>query len=125
MAMTSAEVRGLISKAHRDGMPVQEMVTAYRVSKSTIYKLLAQEKTEGEMRSRTDKCGRPPAVSENELEQMKNLIVERPDITLEEIKETMHLEICLSAIHRIIRNKLGFTYKKRQYTPANETGQML
>jgi transposase len=119
--MTSAEVRELISKANQDGIPVRDMVRAYRVSKSTIYKLLTQEKAEGEMKSRIDKCGRPPAVNSDELEQMKSLIQECPDITLEEIKETMHLKICLSAIHRMIRNKLGFTYKKRQYT----TGPML
>jgi transposase len=120
--MTSAEVRELISRARHDGMPVHEMVKAYRVSKSTIYKLLAQEKDEGKMQIHTDRCGRPPAITENGFERMKRLIQE--DITLEEIKETMHLTICLSAIHRIIRNKLGFTYKKRQYTPANATEQM-
>ena len=123
--VTSAEVRELISRANHDGMRVHEMVKAYRVSKSTIYKLLAQEKSEGEMRTYTDRCGRPASVNRNELEQMKCLILERPDITLEEIKETMHLNISLSAIHRITRNKLGFTYKKRQYTPASETDQML
>jgi transposase len=123
--MTSTEVREFISKAHRDGIPVQEMVVAYRVSKSTIYKLLAQEKAEGEMKRHTNKCGRPPAVNKDELEKIKRLIVERPDITLEEIKESMRLKICLSAIHRIIRKKLGFTYKKRQYMPANEIDRML
>jgi len=122
--MTSAEVRGMISKAHIEGMPVCEMAKAYRVSRSTIYKLLAQENTEGEMKSHTDRCGRPPAVNPEGLEQMKSLILMRPDITLEEVKEELHLSICLSAIHRIIRNKLGFSYKKRQYMPANETDQM-
>ena len=122
--MTSVEVRELISNAHNEGMPVSDMVKAYRVSKSTIYKLLAQEKNEGAMKAHTDHCGRPPAVNPEGLEQMTNLILMRPDITLEEIKEELQLSICVSAIHRIIRNKLGFLYKKRQYMPANETVQM-
>ena len=122
--MTSLEVRVLISKAHIDGMPVSDMVKAYRVSKSTIYKLLAQENMEGEMKSHTDRCGRPLAVNPEGLEQMKSLILMRPDITLEEVKQELHLSICISAIHRIILNKLGFSYKKRQYMPANETDQM-
>lgn len=72
------------------------------------------------MDANTDKCGRPAALNGNELEQMRQLILDNPDITLEEIKEEMQLDICVSAIHRIIKGKLGFTYKKRQYTPASE-----
>jgi len=121
--MTSTEIRGLISKAHIENMPVSEMVKAYQVSKSTIYKLIFQEKTEGEMKSHTKNCGRPPAVNAEGLEQMKNLILMRPDITLEEIKDELGLTICLSAIHRIIHNKLGFSYKKRRYMQANETAR--
>ena len=65
--------------------------------------------------------GRKPALTPQALEEIKNLILAQPDITLEEIKEEMQLDICLSAIHRIIKGKLGFTYKKRQYMPANAT----
>jgi transposase len=121
--MTSQEKRQLISEANKIGMSVSEMVRAYQVSKSTIYKLLAQEKLEGNMAGHTDCCGRPSALDEAELEQMRELILGQPDITLEEIKVSMGLDICLSAIHRIIHNKLGFTYKKRQYMPANGTGR--
>ena len=122
--MTSIEVRKLISNAHNEGMSVNDMVKAYRVSKSTLYKLLAQEKNEGAMNPHTDHCGRPPAINPEGLEQMKDLILMRPDITLEELKEELQLSICVSAIHRIIRNKLGFSYKKRQYMPVNEIVQM-
>ncbi|MCL2518210.1 MAG: hypothetical protein FWF15_06560 [Oscillospiraceae bacterium] len=51
---------------------------------------------------------------------MRALILSRPDITLEEIKETMKLEIGITAISAIVRNKLGFRFKKRRYTPQNE-----
>ena len=53
-----------------------------------------------------------------ELEKMKNLIEGRPDITREAIKTAMGLNVCLSAISRMIRNKRGFTYKKL-YTRVN------
>ena len=66
--------------------------------------------------------GRKPALTTGKLDELKGLILAQPDITLEEIKEKMQLDICLSAIHRIIKGKLGFTYKKRQYMPVNETG---
>lgn len=120
--MTSAEKRELVSEAHKAGMRVRDMVDTYKISRSTLYKLLGQEKVEGHMKPYTYRCGRPAAVDGDELEQMRQLILDNPDITLEEIKEEMGLDICLSAIHRIIKGKLGFTYKKRQYTPARESG---
>lgn len=119
--MTSAEKRELVSEGRKAGMRVSDMVKAYKISRSTIYKLLNQEKAEGHMKPHTYRCGRPAALDGDGLEQMRQLILDNPDITLEEIKEEMRLDICLSAIHRIIKGKLGFTYKKRQYTPVSGT----
>ncbi len=48
------------------------------------------------------------------------LIEARCDITLEEIKEEMELSISLSALSRIIRKKLGFTYKKTVHASERE-----
>jgi transposase len=77
--MTSQEKRQLISDANKMGMPVSEMVRAYQVSKSTIYKLLMQEKAEGNMAGHTDCCGRPAALDESGLEQMRQLILENAE----------------------------------------------
>lgn len=115
--MTSAEKRNLVSEAHKERMHISDMIKAYRISRSTICKLLEQEKTEGNMTSHTYRCRRPAAVDSDALNQMRQLILDNPDITPEEIKKAMHLEICLSAIHRIIKGKLGFTYKKRYIWP--------
>jgi transposase len=110
--MVSQEKRSLISEAKKDGMSVKEMARVYRVPERTIRGLLKHEQDTGSMDANTGKCGRPPAVSGEGLELMRKIIEEQPDITLEEIKGKMNLSICLSAICRIIRNKLGFTYKK-------------
>jgi transposase len=120
--MTSQEKRRLIQNGKRQGMSSKEMASAYQISERTIYRWFAREKATGGMNAHTDKCGRPATLDSDKLEQMKQLILSNPDITLEEIKEEMQLDICLSAIHRIIKGKLGFTYKKRQYMPANGTG---
>lgn len=110
--MISQEKRKLISDAHKEGMSVKEMSRVYRVPERSIRGLLIHERKTGSMEVDTSTWGRPSALDEGELEKMKALIEERPDITLEEIKEAMGLSICISAICRIVRNKLGFTYKK-------------
>lgn len=119
--MTSKEKREMIRDGKKSGMSTAEMSRAYQVSTRTIQRLFAMEKSSGNMMPHTSRCGRKSALSADELRQMKELIEQRPDMTLFEIKEKMNLTICLSAIHRIIRGKLGFTYKKRQYMPQNET----
>jgi transposase len=122
--MVDVSVRKLIIQAHADGMGATEIARVYRVTRKTVYNLVEHEKRSGQLAADMSSVGRKPALDETGLGKMRQLILENPDMTLEEIKESMGLDICLSAIHRIIRNKLGFTYKKRQYTPANETGQM-
>ncbi|MCI1955250.1 MAG: hypothetical protein LKJ21_02605 [Oscillospiraceae bacterium] len=55
-------------------------------------------------------------------EEMDILVKKNPDITLAEIKETLHLSIQKSEISNILRNKLGLRYKKRWYIPASISG---
>ena len=52
-------------------------------------------------------------MNEAGLERLKQLVLEHPDITLEEIRESMQLSIKKSEISNILRNKLGFTFKKK------------
>jgi transposase len=121
--MVSKERRYLISEAHKDGMSAKEMARVYRVPERTVRRLLEHEKKTGSMEANTKNCGRPPALSGEELELMRKIIEEQPDITLEEIKTLMQLTISLSAICRIIKNKLKFTYKKKRSTQANGTAR--
>ncbi|MEM1484912.1 hypothetical protein V6615_08515 [Oscillospiraceae bacterium PP1C4] len=58
------------------------------------------------------------------MRRLDQLVIEQSDITLQEIKEEMELQISVPAISNIIRNKLHYRYKKRRYMPVNETVQM-
>ena len=121
MRMISMEKRELIMLARNDGMSVEEIVRVYRVGRSTVYELFQLVRDTGSITPRPHTRGRKPSLNNEGLAALKALIEARRDITLEEIKEEMELSISLSALSRIIRKKLGFTYKKRQYTQANET----
>lgn len=120
--MTSNMVRAKIVDEYTAGKSASSICQKYGVSRKTVYNLVNLQQSSGTLDANMQNVGRKPALNQVALEQLKKLILSRPDITLEEIKEEMGLDICLSAIHRIIKGKLGFTYKKRQYTPANETG---
>jgi transposase len=114
--MVSIEIRRLISTAAREGKSVAWMADAYKVPNRTIRGLLAHERRTGSMEPDTKKCGKKPALDGATLEQMKGLLKEKPDISLEEIKAEMGLEICISAIDKIINHKLKLRLKKKHYT---------
>ncbi len=119
--MTSNKIRKEIVADYALGKGASAIARMYGVSRKTVYSLVELQQHAGSLRAKMETVGRKPALTPQGLEEMKNLILAQPDITLEEIKEEMQLDICLSAIHRIIKGKLGFTYKKRQYTPVNVT----
>jgi transposase len=121
--VVSKEKRELIRKARAEGMKMAEMARVYRVAESTLYNLFRLERETGSMEPRPYTRGRKPSLDKSGMTRLKALIEAHRDITLQEIKEEMELSISLSALSRIIRNKLGFTYKKRQYTRANEIGR--
>lgn len=107
----------------REGMKV-DLSQVVRVSTSAIYRLLQKKQRAGTIEPSYQNSGRQSEVTADKLATMETLVAENPDITLAEIKETMHLSIQKSEISNILRNKLGLRYKKRWYMPANETVQM-
>ena len=122
--MIPMEIREIIVADYEDGMSVASISRAVRVSTSAIYRLLEKRQKTGSIKPSYENCGRQSEVTPEKQEQMEALIAENPDITLAEIKESMHLFIQKSEISNILRNKLGFRYKKRWYMPANKIGQM-
>lgn len=121
--MISIKKRKQIVAARKEGRKIAEICEAYRVKRNAVFRLLRQERAIGSIEPQTQTRGRKPALTECQLSQMKMIILAENDITLQEIKERMGLGISISAIHRIIKNKLKFTYKKRVYMPASGIGR--
>ena len=118
------EIRKIIVADYDDGMKVEAISQAVRVSTSAIYRLLEKRQKTGTIKPSYENIGRQSEVTPEKLVEMEALIAENSDITLMEIKEAMHLSIRKSEISNILRNKLGLRYKKRWCMPASETGQM-
>jgi len=123
--MIHLEVRKKIIEARRKGLLIKDIAQAYSVSVSAVDCLLRLERETGDITPKTYLRGRKPSLNNDQLEQMRELIIAKSDISLEEIRETLNLPIKKSAISKIINDKLGFRYKKRQYTLAREIDQTL
>jgi transposase len=123
--MLHIEVRKKILKARKKGVRVAEICRAYSIGKTAVYDLLKLERETGKIEPRTYLRGRKPTLCQAELDAIENLLKTRKDITIAEIRDELGLSLCDSSIGGIVRNKLGYRYKKRQYMPPNGTDRTL
>jgi transposase len=119
------EIRKIIIADRKDGMTINAISQAVRVSESAIYRLFQKKRDTGSIEPSYQNCGRPPEVNAEKLNELEELVTSDSDITLAEIKERMQLSMQKSEISHILRDKLGFRFKKRWYMPAKETDLML
>ena len=85
----------------------------YGVSEREVYKLAAQMRETGSVEPRTGNCGRKPKLSEEDLERVDKAIQAQPDITFGELIRNLELDISESRLGRIVREKLGYSLKKK------------
>ena len=86
---------------------------AYGVSEREVYKLAAQMRERGSVDLRMSNCGRKPKLTAEDMERVDKAIQEQPDITFGELIEKLNLNIGESRLGRIVREKLGYSRKKK------------
>jgi transposase len=121
--MLYKEVRKKILEARKKGLSVKEICTAYATGKTSVYDLLKRERETGDITPNTHLRGRKPKWTKEDLDAIKVQLEEQKDITVAELKVKLGLSVSESTIRTMIREKLGYRFKKRQYMPASESGQ--
>ena len=108
--MLKTETRLLLLKAVENGIKVTDVAKAYCVDRSTVNRLIRQMKETGSVEPRTHLRGRKPSLSEEDLQNIDNLLKKQCDLTIGEIKETLNLTVCEETIRKAVL-KLGYVYK--------------
>ncbi len=111
--------RILASYDHQEGTR-EQIGTRYRVSLGMVKKLLQQRRHTGDIRPRHRYSGRKPKILCSHRQQMRQLLNQRPDLTLKELRSAVQLSCSLPAIHYALVD-MGLTYKKRHSAPASKT----
>jgi transposase len=107
----SMDLRKRIINARERGDSVAKIAREKEVTERAVYQLLARYKDTGSYAPLPKSGGRKSVIDEALAAEIKAKITERPDITLSEIIEEFKLDICVSAMCRIVK-RLGFSYKK-------------
>jgi transposase len=102
----------------------EEIAKRFKVSLGMVKKLLAQRARTGDLGQRYRYCGRKARLEPEHGRQMRALVAQEPDLTLEEIKQRLGLEYTVAAIHWVL-TRMGLTYKKRRSMRPSRTGPML
>jgi transposase len=82
------------------------------VSLSFVVRLLRRRRETDSLRPKPHGGGRLPALDPNQLEQLRELVIQQPDATLEELRQRVAVDCSLAAICRALK-KLGITRKKK------------
>ena len=122
--MIHVEVRKRMIAARKRGVSVRELQATYGYGKTAIYNLIARERDTGSIEPKLSTRGRKSKLNETELERIQTAIEAKQDITLNELREALNLPVSESRLSRIVREKLGYSFKKRWYTPQSGNGQM-
>ncbi len=100
-----------------------DIAARYRVSLGMVKKLLQQRRRIGDIRPQHYRSGRKPTILPGHEQQMRMLLVRKPDLTLKELRQAVALNCTLPAIHYALQ-RLGLTYKKRHSMPQSRIGRI-
>jgi transposase len=90
----------------------EEIGRRFRVSTGMVKKLLQQRRHRGDIAPQHHRSGRKPMLVEAHRRRLNELVHQKPDITLAEMRTALELACSLPAIHYVLVD-MGLTYKKR------------
>jgi transposase len=124
MKTLSLDLRERILAAYDAGETTREQVgRRFQVSEGMVKKLLQQRRRYGEIGPRHHRCGRKPRILTEHRQRLRQLVSEKPDRTLAELRSALGLTCTLPAIHYALA-AMDLTYKKRRSMQPNKIGPM-
>ena len=117
--MLGTQARELMVKAYQKSHNAAEVAKNFSVSKWTVYHYAKIANEGGNLAVQTSARGRKPALHDTDRKAIQDTIVGRPDITIQEIKDTLHLTVSIETIRQCVI-KLGFSRKKKSLHAAEQ-----
>lgn len=111
----SVDLRKRVITKHKEGRKVPDISKDLDVKETFVYNMLALYRRTGSVEPKPATGGRKPSLTEELLSQIEALVLETPDITLQEIKDELGLTVSLSVICDAINKKLNLRYKKNAF----------
>jgi transposase len=122
-AFSRRERRKIIS-LYQSGLDTSDIAAEFGASESGIRRVWQQYREEGRDEPAFANCGRKPTLSDQQKQQVLQIVRERPDLFLrelaEEVETRLGVVVCRQTIGRWLRD-LGVTRKKSRSTPPSSS----
>lgn len=96
-----------------------EIAEFFNVSTAWIRRLLQRRRENGDFSARPRGGCKPAKFRGRKLDQLKALVDQQPDATLQELLDRSGVDASIMAVHRALE-KLGCSRKKSRCMPANK-----
>ena len=118
MGPLSKDLRERVAAAvdHHEGS-LRQIASRFCVSLSFVTRLLRRRRQTGSLDPKPHGGGQPPALNREDRERLRRLVKQRPDATLEELRQQLGIDCSVMAIWRTLR-KLKITRKKKDLHAA-------
>ena len=104
--------RRIVDTVQRGEGTIRQIAERFLVSVSFVTRLLQLHRSTGSLEPRPHGGGNPAVLGPEDLEQLRELIRQQPDATLEELRQRLGVSCSLMTIARALR-KLGLPRKKK------------
>jgi len=120
----SLDLRERILKDYDTGVPIEDLVEHYDISRSWTYSLIKQRRETGSISPKNPRRGPKLKLAPYEQE-IRQLVADHPDATLEEFHAQLPNKdsVTVVTLHNFLR-RLKITRKKRLSALPNNTDQM-
>jgi transposase len=126
-AFTRRERRKIIS-LYKAGWDTEDIAQHFDASASGVRRVRQQFREENRDAPAFDRCGRKPTLTEQQKEQLRQIVQERPDRFMrelvDEVEKRLAITACRQTVGRWVR-ELGFTRKKSRCTPRSSSARTL
>jgi transposase len=100
----------------------EQIAQRFCVSVAWVYKLLALRRRTGAIAPKPHGGGQKPAFAGDTAERLRKAVEDRPDATLEELREATGVACGTSAVFRALK-RLGLPRKKSRSGPPSRTAR--
>lgn len=123
MPIASKDTRERAVSAYKTGNYTQvEVAAMFRIHYKTLQNWLRCDERGEEQIPKKRGCPKP-ALSDDDKEYIKKLVLDNPSITIKDIINKLGKTNSTSVIHRALI-ALGFTYKKKRYALPNNNAKI-
>ena len=122
-AFTTRERRRIISLYQR-GLDTEDIAGQFAASESGVRRVWQQYREQGRDAPAFANCGRKPTLTEEQTQQVRQIVQEKPDRFVREvaaeIERRLGVAACRQTVGRWLR-ELGLTRKKSRSTPRSSS----